>query len=124
LGTIVWEFAFGLDGSLQYDRYKVNAGFEHAWNTEAGSDSTYGYDVKFSLLKSFFDTLSLSASFDQTYANSTLEDLSIGGNFSIGKRFGILSTNASVDVGYVNSMVDNTQDALTASVTISGGISL
>jgi hypothetical protein len=123
LGSTEWDFAYAVDGSLQYDRYKVNAGFEHGWSTEAGSDSTYEYDLKFSLLKSFFDTLSLAVSFDQTYANSILEDISIGGNLSIGKRFGILSTNASVDVGYVNSMVDNARDALTASVTITGGIS-
>lgn len=122
-GASAWEFAYGLDGSLQYDRFKVNAGFEHGWSTETGSDSTYEYDLKFSLLKSFFDTLSLAASFDQTYSSGSLEDFTLGGTFSAGKRFGILSANAVAEVGYVNSMVDDSLDALTASLTITGGIS-
>lgn len=122
-GASIWEFAYGLDGSLQYDRFKVNASFEHGWSTETGSDSTYEYDLKFSLLKSFFDTLSLAAAFDQTYSSGNLEDFTLGGTFSVGKRFGILSANAVAEVGYVNSMVDDSLDALTASLTITGGIS-
>ena len=123
-GSTVWEFAYGLDGSLQYDRYKVNVGFEHKWGTETGADSTYEYDLKLSLLKSFFDTLSLAASVDQTYAGSNLTDISLGSVFTVGKRFGILSTSISAEAGYINSLVDDTQDALTASVTVTGGISL
>jgi hypothetical protein len=124
VGSMAWKFKYGLDGSLQYDRYKVNLGFKQGWGTEVGADSTYGYDLKLSLLKSIFDTLSLAASCDQTYANSSLKDISLGGVFSVGKRFGILNTNASAEVNYFNSLVDDTKDALTASITITGGISL
>ena len=120
----IWQLDFALEGGFQYDRYKLNLGFEHGWSTEASSESTYSYDAKFTLLKSFFDTLTLAGSFDQTYKNSIVQDYVIGGIFTLGKRFGILSTSASVEVDYTDSLVDNTDDALTAAVTVTGGISL
>jgi hypothetical protein len=55
---------------------------------------------------------------------SLVQDYAIGGIFTLGKRFGVLSMGASAEVDYTDSLVDDTDDALTAAITITGGISL
>ncbi|MFZ2782239.1 MAG: hypothetical protein WAZ31_09385 [Rectinemataceae bacterium] len=123
-GSNNWELSYGIDTGLQYDRYKLNLGFEHAWETTPASDVVFGYDAKFTVLKSFFDKMAFDGSFDQIFNNAEVQKYGIGAGFTLEKRFGIVNTSAAMKIGFVDSLVDNADDALTSTFTISGGISL
>ena len=122
--STAWEFLYGADTTLQYDRYRLNLAFEHSWSTAAATDVTYGYDAKFTILKGFFDQIAIDCSFDPVYNSSIFQKYGIGAGLKLSKRFGKFDTNATINVGYINSLVDDSYDALTSAITISGGISL
>lgn len=119
-----WKFSYGLDTAMQYDRYKLGLAFEHAWESAAGTDVKFGYDARFTLLKGFFDKMTFDGSFDQILKGGELDKYGIGGAVSLEKRFGLVSTSANLKIGYIDSLSDDAQDALTAKLTVAGGISL
>ncbi|MGE4584115.1 MAG: hypothetical protein AB7C91_05665 [Sphaerochaeta sp.] len=120
--TTFWEFSYALTPSVSFSRYAINLGFDQAWSTQSGSLTTYGYDAKFAIKQTFFDTINLTASFDQAFKTS-LEAYRIGGGLSLEKRFGLISTSAALEVSFYDSLTDNTEDALTSSLTVKGTFS-
>ncbi len=123
-GATGWEFSYGLDGAVQYDRYKLSLGFAHEWATAAASDVKFGVDAKFLVSKGFFDRVTYDASFDPLFNSSTFQRYTVGGGLTVDKSFGLLATSAKLDVDYLDSLVDDTKDDLTATLTITGGLSL
>ena len=123
-GSSIFELSYGVDGSVQYSRYKLNLAFANEWTTAAASDVTYAYDAKFSIQKTFFDNISIAGSFDHVFNSSSAKQYKIGGVVGLEKTMGKFSTSASLKVDFLDSMVDNAKDALTSLLTVSGGISL
>ncbi len=123
-GATGWEFSYGLDGAVQYDRYKLSLGFAHEWATAVGSDVEFGVDAKFLVSKGFFDRVTYDASFDPIFNSWNFQRYKVAGGLTLDKAFSILSTSAKLSVDYTNSLVDDTKDDLNATITISGGISL
>jgi hypothetical protein len=119
-----WEFSYGLDGAVQFDRYKLSVGFAHEWETAAASDVKFGVDAKFLVSKGFFDRVTYDASFNPVFNSSTFQRFTVGGGLTLDKRIGIIAASAKLDVDYLNSLVDDSKDDLTATLTISGGVSL
>ncbi len=119
-----FDLSYGVDATLQYKHLKLNLGFEHKWSTQASSDVVFGYDAKCTISKGFFDTVSLNGSFDQEFNTSSLQVYGIGGGVALAKKLGIVDLGLVLKVGYVDSLVDDTDDALTALLTVTGGISL
>ncbi len=117
--TTFWEYSYGVSGGVNYQRYALTLGFDHAWSTEAASLTSMGYDAKFAIKDTFFDTISIAGSFDQAFKTS-LEAYKITASLALDKRFGLISTSAVFDVGYYDSLVDNTADTLNASLTVKG----
>ncbi|HEY9053426.1 MAG TPA: hypothetical protein VIO60_01265, partial [Rectinemataceae bacterium] len=119
-----WAFSYGLDGSIQYDRYKLALSFGQEWKTEASSEMAFAYDLKFTLLKSFFDTLTAALSLDQTFASSSLREYELGGLFTLAKTLGVVDAEARIGFEYKDSLVDDTLDGFKFELTVAGGISL
>ncbi len=94
-------------------------GFNHALSTEAASLTSMGYDVKCAIKDTFFDTISITGSFDQAF-KSSLEAYKITTSLALDKRFGPISTSAVFDVSFYNSIIDNTADTLNVSLTVKG----
>nr|WP_321264747.1 hypothetical protein [uncultured Sphaerochaeta sp.] len=118
-GSTFWEFSYALSAATSFSRYAISLGFDHAWSTETGGLTTFGYDTKFSIKQAFFDTITFTASLDQAF-KSSLEAFKITGSAGIDKRFGPISTSALFEVSYYDSIVDNSDDALTSRLTIKG----
>jgi hypothetical protein len=123
-GSTGWEFSYGLDGAVQYNRYKLNLGFTHAWATAAASDVAYGIDAKFLVSKGFFDRVTYAAAFAPIFNSSAFQRYKVSGGLTLDKAIGILSTSAKLSLEYIDSLVDDTKDDLNAILTITGGISL
>ena len=119
-----WAFSYGVNTSMKLDRYKIDIGFDHAWGTEASSETVYGYDLKFSVSDIFFDTVALKGSLDQTYTGPALQEYEIGVKVSLNKNIGLFSMELSLDTSYANSLVDDADDVLSTVLEINGGISL
>jgi hypothetical protein len=119
-----FDLAYAVDATVQYKHLKLNLGFEHKWSTQAATDVKYGYNAKFTIAKGFFDTVSFSGSFDQEFNSSALQVYGIGGGATLAKKLGIVDMGLVLKVGYVDSLLDNSDDALTALLTVTGGISL
>lgn len=117
--TTFWEYSYGLSGGVNYNRYALTLGFDHAWSTEAASLTSTGYDAKFAIKDTFFDTISIAGSLDQAFKTS-LEAYKITSSFALEKRFGAISTSAVFDVSFYDSIVDNTADTLSSSLTVKG----
>jgi len=117
--TTFWEYSYGLSGGVNYKRYALTLGFDHAWSTEAASLTSMGYDAKFAIKDTFFDTISITGSLDQAFKTS-LEAYKITTSLALDKRFGLISTSAVFDVSFYDSLVDNTADTLSASLTVKG----
>ncbi|MBI9094127.1 MAG: hypothetical protein JEY71_04500 [Sphaerochaeta sp.] len=117
--TTFWEYSYGVSGGVNYQRYALTLGFDHAWSTEAASLTSMGYDAKFAIKDTFFDTISITGSFDQAF-KSSLEAYKITTSLALDKRFGPISTSAVFDVSYYDSLVDNTADTLNATLTVKG----
>ncbi len=118
-GSTFWEFSYALSAATSFSRYAISLGFDHAWSTETGGLTTFGYDAKFSIKQAFFDTITFSASLDQAF-KSSLEAFKITGSAGIDKRFGPISTSALFEVSYYDSIANNSDDALTSRLTIKG----
>ena len=123
-GATGWEFSYGLDGAVQYGRYKLSLGFAHEWATAAASDVEFGVDAKFLVSKGFFDRVTYDASFDPIFNSWAFQRYKVAGGLALDKAFGIIATSAKLSVDYLNSLVDDTKDDLNATLTITGGISL
>ena len=123
-GTQLWDLSYGVGTSLQYDILKLDFAFEHAWSLDPAEDVTYGYDLKFSISKLFFDSISLKGSFDQVYNSADLQTYEIGGSLSVEKRFGLFSIGSVLNGEYSGDAITPANDALALGLTISGGISL
>ncbi|HWR13105.1 MAG TPA: hypothetical protein VN445_14875 [Rectinemataceae bacterium] len=123
-GSSIWEFSYGIDTSVQLDRYKLSLAFDHAWSTAAASDVEMGMETKFFITKGFLDKITLEGSYDQLFNSAVMQQYAFGGGFTLEKAFGVLDTSIDLQVDFVDSLVDNTDDALTAALTVSGGISL
>jgi hypothetical protein len=117
--TSFFEFSYALSSSINVSRYAISLGFDHAWSTEDGSVTAFGYDAKLSIKNTFFDTISITVGLDQAFKTS-LDAWKIAGSFSLEKRIGMISTSASLDVSYYDSLLDNNDDALTATLTVKG----
>lgn len=120
--TTFWELSYAVSGAIKIGRYSISLGFDQDWSTEAASTTAFGYDAKFSVSNTFFDTISLSGSLDQAFKTS-LDAYKITGSFALEKRFSFINTSATIDVSYYDSITTNSDDTLTASLTIKGTIS-
>jgi hypothetical protein len=121
-GTSYWELSYGVSTGLQYARFRLDVSFDNAWSTLAATDLTYAYAGKFTISDIFFDKIALSGGYNQTFNSSNLQVYKITGGIALDKRFGPLTTSTSLAVEYLDSLVDNTDDALTAALVIKGGI--
>ncbi len=119
-----WDFSYGVSTSMKFGIVKLDLGFDQAWGTAAGSATSYAYDGKVSLSELFFDRISVTGSFENEYVSGSLQAYEITGGFDIDKKFGVFSVGMGLDVGYTDSLVDNTKDALSTVLEISGSISL
>ncbi|NCC66503.1 MAG: hypothetical protein EOM15_17860, partial [Spirochaetia bacterium] len=117
--TSFFEFSYALSPSINFSKYAISLGFDHAWSTENASVTAYGYDAKLSVKDTFFDTISFAFGLDQAF-KTALEAWKVTGAFSLEKRIGMISTSASLDVSYYDSLLDNADDALTATLTVKG----
>jgi len=117
--TSFFEYSYALTNSLGFDRYVLSLGFDQAWSTEDDSLITYGYDTSLSIKDTFFNTVRISASLDQAF-KSSLEAYRISGGFELDKQFGMFVASASLKTEYYDSLLDNTEDSLTTSLTIKG----
>ena len=118
------QLGYGVDGALQAGIFRLNLGFEQKFNDDAEGDVNYGYDVKIGLSKVLFDRISLSGAFDQLYNDSVLQEQEIAAKASFEKAFGPLTTGLTMSFDWVDSMTTPADDAITASVTLSGAITL
>jgi hypothetical protein len=124
VGTQVWDFSYGVGTSIQYNILKLDFAFEQAWSLDPAEDVTYGYDMKFSISKLFFDSIALKGSFDQVFNTSDLQTYEIGGSLSLEKRFGLFSIGTLIDGEYTVDVITPANNDLGIGLTISGGISL
>ena len=122
-GSTFWEFSYGLSTSLKFRTYSLSLEFEKEWATENASLTTYGYDGKFSIADTFFDTISLAGSLDQAYLGTSLQAYRVATSLSLEKRFGKLSTSTMAEIGFYDSMISDTDDALTGALTVKGTFS-
>ncbi len=121
-GTSFFELGYALSAGVNISRYTLSLGFDHAWSTESNSLTSFGYDAKFGIKETFFDTISFSASFDQAF-RASLEAYKITGSFALEKRLGIITASTNLDVSFYDSLIDNADDALTTTLTVKGVIS-
>ncbi len=122
--TSSWDFSYGVQTVFSYSKYKLDLGFEHTWGTLPGTETVFEYSTKLGISKLFFDKIALDGKLTQTYLSSALQEYEISGGLSLDKKFGVLSTKASIDTTYTDSIVDNSDDALVSTIEITGGISL
>ncbi|AEV28791.1 hypothetical protein SpiGrapes_0966 [Sphaerochaeta pleomorpha str. Grapes] len=122
-GSTFWEFSYGVSTSLKFRSYSLSLEFEKEWSTETDSLTAYGYDGKFSIANTFFDTISLSGSLDQAYQGVALQAYRIATNLALEKRFGKLSTSTMVEIGFYDSKISDIDDALTGALTVKGTFS-
>lgn len=118
-GTSFLELSYALSGSVNFSRYSLSLGFDQAWSTEANSTTAFGYDAKFGIKETFFDTISFTASFDQAFKTS-LEAYKITGSFALEKRLGLITVSSNLDVSFYDSLVVDADDALTTTLTVKG----
>jgi hypothetical protein len=64
----------------------VSLGFDHAWRRNP-MHHLFGYDAKFGIKETFFDTISFTASFDQAF-RSSLVAYKVTGLFALEMRMG------------------------------------
>ncbi len=119
-----WGLSYGINTSMKISRYKLDLGYEQSWSTEASSDSDYNFDVKFSVSDIFFDAVTLKGTLAQTYNTASLQEYGISGKLSMNKSIGMFNFGLSFDTSYKDSIIDNSKDALSSIIEISGGISL
>jgi hypothetical protein len=122
-GSTFWEYAYGVSTTVKVSSYALSLGFEKEWSTETGSLTSYGYDAKFTISDTFFDTIALAGTFDQSFLVSSLQAFRIAGSLGLEKRFGNLKTSTILEISYYDSKVSDSDDALTASFTIKGTFS-
>jgi len=122
-GSSYWEFSYGVATGFQYSRLRLDLTFDNAWSTLTGTDVKYAYTGKFSISDMFFDKITVSGGYNQTFKSSDLEVYKITGGIALDKRFGPLTTSTSLAVEYLDSLVNNADDALTAALILKGGIS-
>ena len=118
-GSSFWELGYALSGSVNFSRYSLSLGFDHTWSTESNALTSFGYDAKFGIKETFFDTISFTASFDQAF-RSSLEAYKVTGSFALEKRLGLITASANLDVSFYDSLVDNADDALATTLTVKG----
>lgn len=118
-GTSFFELSYALSGSVNFSRYTLSLGFDHAWSTEANSITAFGYDAKFGIKETFFDTISFTASFDQAF-RASLEAYKVTGSFALEKRLGLITLSSNLDVSFYDSLLDNNDDAITSTLTVKG----
>lgn len=118
-GTTFWELGYALSGSVNFSRYTLSLGFDQTWSTEPSSLTSFGYDAKFGIKETFFDTISFTASFDQAF-RASLEAYKITGSFALEKRLGLITVSTNLDVSFYDSLLDDSDDAITSTLTVKG----
>ncbi|PKL13710.1 MAG: hypothetical protein CVV52_04850 [Spirochaetae bacterium HGW-Spirochaetae-8] len=121
--TSHWDFSYGVTTSMQLARFKLSLNFDQEWSTEAGSEKEYAYAGKFSISDIFFDSVALDGGFTQVYINTTYQAYKIKGGLEFSKNIGPLATGIALKGEYFDSLVDNTDDALTGQITVNGKLS-
>ena len=121
-GATYWNFSYAVNTSVQVARYRFDVNFADQWSTDTGTDHSYKYGVKATISDMFFDTVTVSGTFNQIFNANALKEWDIEGGLTLDKRFGFLSMSTAFGVKYVESIVDNTKDALTSSLTVKGTI--
>ena len=118
-GTTFWELGYALSGSVNFSRYTLSLGFDQTWSTEPSSLTSFGYDAKFGIKETFFDTINFTASFDQAF-RASLEAYKVTGSFALEKRLGLITVSTNLDVSFYDSLLDDSDDAITSTLTVKG----
>ncbi len=119
-----WEFGYGLDFGIQLGRYKWTHAFEHQWTTEAAPSMDFAYAQKLIISKGFLDKVTWGLKGDLGLLSSAPQQWDAGGSVAIEKAFGKLLVGMSAEALYLDSLVDNTDDKITAKLNVSGTLEL
>ena len=119
-----WEFGYGLDFGIQLGRYKWTHAFEHEWTTEAAPSMDFSYVQKLIISKGFLDKVTWGLKGDLGLLSSAPQQWDAGGSVAIEKAFGKLLVGMSAEALYLDSLVDNTDDKITAKLNVSGTLEL
>lgn len=118
--TSFWDFSYGVTTSMQLGRFKLSLNFDQAWSTEPGAEKEYAYAGKFSISDILFDSITLDGGFSQAYIDSVYQAYQIKGGMALSKNLGPLATGVALKAVYFDSLIDNTDDALTGQITVEG----
>jgi len=121
--TSYFDFSYGVTTSMQLTRFKLSLNFDQEWSTKAGSEKEYAYAGKFSVSDIFFDSVTLDGGFTQVYIGAVYQAYKIKAGLSFSKNIGPLATGISLKGEYLDSLVDNTDDALTGQISVEGKLS-
>lgn len=119
-----WEFSYGLDFGIQFDRFKWTHAFEHEWTTEAAPTMDLAYVQKLIISKGFLDRVTWGLKGDCGFLSSAPQQWDAGVSVAIEKAFGTLLVAMSAEALYLDSLVDNTDDKITARLNVAGTLEL
>jgi hypothetical protein len=121
--TSHFDFSYGVTTSMQLARFKLSLNYDQEWSTKAGSEKEYAYAGKFSISDIFFDSVTLDGGFTQVYIDTVYQAYKIKAGLSFSKNIGPLATGITLKGEYFDSLVDNTDDALTGQIIVEGKLS-
>lgn len=113
------ETSYDITGGIDFNNYSLSLEFNHEFSNEANSSSIYAYEIDFSIKDTLFDSLKISTGLDQEFKTS-LEAYEIEASLNLEKQFGIFTSSAVLEASYFDSLLDNSEDSLSANLVIKG----
>ena len=114
-----YETSYNISSDMSFDKFSLSLEYNNSFSTEVGSSKLYNYGVNVVIKDSYFDNFAFKVSLDQEYT-TVLEANQISGLISFEKEIGNITTSASLDVSYFDSLTDNTKDAFSNSFVLKG----
>ncbi len=114
-----YETSYNVSSDISFDKFSLSLEYNNSFSTEVGSSKLYNYGVNVVIKDSYFDNFAFKVSLDQEYT-TVLEANQISGVVTFEKEIGDITTSASLDVSYFDSLIDNTKDSFSNSFILKG----
>jgi hypothetical protein len=115
-----WDLSFGIDAGIQRGRSMWTHAYTQTWNTKSQPEMKAGYMQKLTVSKGWLDRLTWSIKGNLGLLDSVLQRWDAGSSLSIEKTFGMLLIELSAEASYLDSLVSDADDRITARVNLSG----
>lgn len=117
-----WDLSFGIDAGIQRGRFMWTHAYVQAWNTKSQPEMNAGYVQKLTVGKGFLDRLTWSVKGNLGLLDSILQRWDAGSSLSLEKAVGPLLVELSAEAAYLDSLVSDADDKITARVNLSGSL--